>query len=196
MAGDKGKGKRTSLPAEQCGGEERGDKGKGKQTSLPAEQRGGEERGPKIRKVTQEEMGKRKGKLQIKERDKPMELEKARKLEEKSRKAPTWGKGEKVAAEKWADFAKQATKKKVDYYKTIVEQDCEHLFLTEEMMADWPTGPDAARALMARAREEVKGFKDFAADQIKQYEEKGYYLEGYPECRIDPALLKLLKAGN
>jgi hypothetical protein len=84
--------------------------------------------------VTHEEMGKRKCKLQ-KGRDKPMEPENVRRLEEKARKAPTSGKGEKkVSKEQWADFSKKMTEMEVAYYKPIAEQDYEHHMIKEDLM--------------------------------------------------------------
>ncbi|GJN20998.1 hypothetical protein PR202_gb08443 [Eleusine coracana subsp. coracana] len=156
-----------------------GDKGKGKRPSVAAEHRGGEERGPKIRKVTQEEMGKRKGKLQIKERDKPMELEKARRMEEQGRKVAPVEVGKKVEEEDWQSFAKRMTGRQVDFYKSVVEEDCEYLFFKEELMPYHPRGIEGAKAHNKVMGKVVNEFKAHAAWRLKEHKEKGY-LQGFP----------------
>jgi hypothetical protein len=144
--------------------------------------------------VTHEEMGKRKCKLQ-KGRDKPMEPENARRLEEKARKAPTSGKGEKkVSKEQWADFSKKMTEMEVAYYKPIAEQDYEHHMIKEDLMHLYPGGPDAARAMNANVSKHARNLKEYAAACVKEYEEKGY-IEGFPECRFDSDFLKLVDTG-
>jgi hypothetical protein len=39
-----------------------------------------------------------------------------------------------------------------------------------------------------------QGSKEYAVARVKEYEEKGY-IEGYPECRLDPDFLKPVDTG-
>jgi hypothetical protein len=158
---------------------------RGKQSVEQAEHRGGDERGPKIRKVTQEEMGKRKGKLQIKDRDKPTELEKVRPLEEKGEKKA-------VPDDAEADFATRMTEKKAAFYKKIVEEDCGYLLYTEKAAKYYPGGPAAAMARNEATRQMVKEFKAHAARRLKEYNATGC-LEYYPpDGKLPPNFLNRL----
>ncbi|CAN6245660.1 unnamed protein product [Urochloa humidicola] len=157
-----------------------GEKGRGKRSAAQAEHRGGDERGPKIRKVTQEEMGKRKGKLQIKGRDKPMEVDKMRRLEEKGKEAVREERGKEAVPEEGAaaDFVRRMTEEKVAFYKKIVERDSYPAY-TEEQAQYYPMGPDEARKMNAIILKFAMEFKEHAAMKLKEYETLGY-LESFP----------------
>jgi hypothetical protein len=40
----------------------------------------------------------------------------------------------------------------------------------------------------------ARDLKEYAVARVKEYEEKGY-IEGYPECRLDPDFLKPVDTG-
>lgn len=83
------------------------------------------------------------------------------------------GKKDVAVREKWADFAKRMTEKHVAFYMSIVDQDYDYLYFPEELMSYWPAGPDAARELNTFAFKQVTEFKQYASEQIKEYEQKG-----------------------
>jgi hypothetical protein len=143
------KGKRSSV---EHGALAMEGKGKGKRSSV--EHRGAEDRGPKIRKVTQEEMGK----LQIKEREKPMELEKMRRLEEKRKVVP-------IA---------RMPEEEINVYRYAVNKDFESLLYKEEHACLWPGGRAQMMDVNEGLRRAFKRFKEHSARRLEEYETNGY----------------------
>ncbi|KAL6657624.1 hypothetical protein ACP70R_005404 [Stipagrostis hirtigluma subsp. patula] len=78
-----------------------------------------------------------------------------------------------------AEYARLATEKKVAFYRTVVEQDYQNVFYTDEQAALLTGGLAAGRASNEFMRQAVRDFKERAQRRIDEYEAKGY-LEGYP----------------
>ncbi|KAL6657627.1 hypothetical protein ACP70R_005407 [Stipagrostis hirtigluma subsp. patula] len=151
--------------------------------------------GPKIRKLmsTLMETRKRKGKLQIKEHDKPIdEMGKTRLLEEEEEvgennldpeeevaaaPAPEEETGDtenkkKAVPQAW--MVAPMPEQYVAHYKHVLEEDYEKHYITGRRALFWPGGPDAASALNDKLRRAVGIFKELAAEQLKEHEAKGY----------------------
>jgi hypothetical protein len=153
MAGEKG-GQRSSIQEE---------KGKGKRSSVQEHRGGGEESPPKIRKVTQEEMGKRKGKLHLKEGDKPMELEKMRRLE---------GRGEKPFPK--PPVTARMPEEKINFYRYMVQTDFEGKYFREENAHMWSGGLAQVRRINTTLRSLVNLAKEHSSQRLEEYKINGY----------------------
>ncbi|GJN20996.1 hypothetical protein PR202_gb08441 [Eleusine coracana subsp. coracana] len=97
----------------------------------------------------------------------------------------------KVGEEDWQSFAKRMTERQVDFYKSVVEEDCKKLFIPEELLHYHPRGIEAAKALNEFMREEVKDFKAHAAQRLEEYKEKGF-LEGIPPTGPSDVIKRLI----